>query len=161
VNATDLEKASERWPTFTAEAVRVGFRAVHALPMRVRNDTIGALNLFRNKAGALSEADLRAAQALADVATLSILQDRNHSDPQMLPKQLQQALNSRVMIEQAKGVIAEKSNVEMDEAFSLLRAYARAHQRRLNQVARDVTEGKLSASALGTVNRGAAKAADS
>ena len=161
VNATDLEEAGERWPTFTAEALRVGFRAVHALPMRVRNDTIGALNLFRNKAGALSEADLRAAQALADIATLSILQDRNQSDPQVLPKQLQQALNTRVIIEQAKGFLAERLNVEMDEAFSLLRAYAQDHQRRLNQIARDVTERKLSASALGTVDRGAGKASDS
>ena len=150
MNATDLEEAGERWPTFTAEALRVGFRAVHALPMRVRNDTIGALNLFRNKTGALSEADLRAAQALADVATLSILQDRNHSDPQLLPKQLQQALNTRVLIEQAKGFLAERLNVEMDEAFSLLRAYAQDNQRRMHQVARDVTERKLSANALGT-----------
>jgi GAF domain-containing protein len=161
VNATELEDARERWPTFTAEALRVGFRAVHALPMRVRSDTIGALNLFRTRPGALSEADLRAAQALADIATLSILQDRSQADPQLLPKQLQQALNNRVIIEQAKGVIAEKSNVEMDEAFSLLRAYARDHHRRLNQVARDVTEGKLSASALGTVDREAGETARS
>jgi hypothetical protein len=158
VNATDLEEAGERWPTFTAEALRVGFRAVHALPMRVRNDTIGALNLFRNRAGALSEADLRAAQALADIATISILQDRNQSDPQLLPKQLQQALNTRVIIEQAKGFLAERLNVEMDEAFSLLRAYARDHQRRLNQVARDLTERKLSPDAMGTADRGAGKA---
>lgn len=161
VNATDLEAAGERWPTFTAEALRVGFRAVHALPLRVRSDTIGALNLFRTRTGALSAADLRAAQALADIATLSILQDRTHSDPQLLPKQLQQALNTRVIIEQAKGVVAERSNVEMDEAFNLLRAYARDHQRRLNHVARDVTEGKLSARDLGTVNRGAGKATGS
>ena len=161
VNATDLEEASGRWPTFTAEALRVGFRAVHALPMRVRNDTIGALNLFRNTTGALSEADLRAAQAFADIATLSILQHRNHRDPQLVPKQLQQVLNTRVIIEQAKGVLAERSNIEMEEAFNLLRAYARGHQRRLNQVARDVTEGKLSASAIGTTNRGAGKAANS
>ena len=161
VNATDLEAAGERWPTFTAEALRVGFRAVHALPMRVRNDTIGALNLFRNNAGALSEADLRAAQALADIATISILQDRNHSDPQLLPKQLQQALNTRVIIEQAKGFIAQSSNVEMDEAYNLLRAYAHDHQRRLNQVARDVTEGKLSAGTIRAANQSAGKAADS
>jgi hypothetical protein len=155
VNATDLEKARERWPTFTAEALRVGFRAVHALPMRVRNDTIGALNLFRNSAGPLSEADLRAAQALADIATISILQDRNHGDPQLIPKQLQQALNTRVIIEQAKGFLAERCNVEMDEAFTLLRSYAQGHHRRLNQVARDVTEGKLPASAIEAANRGA------
>jgi hypothetical protein len=161
VNATDLEEARERWPTFTTEALRVGFRAVHALPMRIRNDTIGALNLFRNRVGALSAADLRAAQALADIATLSILQDRHQSDPQILPRQLQQALNTRVIIEQAKGVIAEKSKVEMDQAFSLLRTFARDHQRRLSQVARDVTEGKLSPSAIATADRGAGKAADS
>jgi len=160
VNATDLEEAGERWPTFTAEALRVGFRAVHALPMRVRNETIGALNLFRTETGALSEADLRAAQALADIATLSILQDRSYSDAQLLPKQLQRALNSRVIIEQVKGVLAERLDVEMDEAFRLLRAYAQDHDRRLNEVARDVAEGKLSAGAIGTANRGA-KTADS
>ena len=150
-SAADLEAAGERWPTFAAEAMRAGFRAVHALPLRVRRDTIGALNLFRNSVGTLSAADLRAARALADVATLSILQHRTPSDPQVLARQLQQALNIRVIIEQAKGVLAERLKVNMEEAFLLLRRYAREHQQRLNQVALDVTEGGLAASVLGSV----------
>jgi GAF domain-containing protein len=152
VNAVDLEAARERWPTFATEALRVGFRAVHALPMRVRSDTIGALNLFRTTPGTLTDADLRAAQALADIATLSILQHRNHSDSQLLPKQLQHALNIRVIIEQAKGILAERSNIDMEAAFTRLRRYARDHQLRLNQVAQDVTEGKLTAATIETDN---------
>lgn len=158
VGAPDLEEAGERWPAFAPEALRMGFRAVHALPMRVRSNTIGALNLFRNGAGTLSEADLRAARALADVATLSILQHRNHIDPQVLPRQLQQALNIRVVIEQAKGVLAERSKVGMEEAFTLLRRYARDHHLRLSNVAQDVTEGTLAASAI--ADRPAEKATD-
>jgi hypothetical protein len=153
VGAVDLEEAGGRWPTFAAEALRAGFRAVHALPLRVRSDTIGALNLFRNTAGTLSEVDLRAARALAHVATLSILQHRTHSDSELLGRQLQQALNTRVVIEQAKGVLAERSKVNMEEAFPLLRRYARAHNQRLNQVAQAITEGTLPATALGTPNR--------
>lgn len=108
----------------------------------------------------MSEVDLRAAQALADVATLSILQHRNHTDAELLPRQLQGALNIRVVIEQAKGVLAERSKVGLEEAFTLLRRYAREHQLRLNQVAQDVAEGKLAASAIGaigTANRPAGK----
>ncbi|HET9770320.1 MAG TPA: GAF and ANTAR domain-containing protein [Acidimicrobiia bacterium] len=153
VVAADLRQATERWPTFAAEALRTDFQAVHALPMRVRRDTIGALNLFRNTVGTLSEADLRAARALADVATLSILQHRSPGDAQGLARQLQQALNVRVVIEQAKGVLAERSKVNMEEAFLLLRRYARDQHQRLNQVALDVTEGTLQASALGTAPR--------
>jgi hypothetical protein len=150
--ATDLRDAGERWPLFAAEALRAGFRAVHALPMRVRSDTIGALNLFRTTVGTLSEADLRAARALADVSTLSILHHRGPSDPQLLARQLQHALNMRVVIEQAKGVLAERSKVNMEEAFLLLRRYARGHHQRLNQVALEVTERTLDAHALGTVS---------
>ena len=153
VVAADLRQATERWPTFAAEALRTDFQAVHALPMRVRRDTIGALNLFRNTVGTLSEADLRAARALADVATLSILQHRSPGDAQGLARQLQQALNVRVVIEQAKGVLAERSKVNMEEAFLLLRRYARDQHQRLNQVALDVTEGTLQASAFGTAPR--------
>jgi hypothetical protein len=128
-------------------------------PLRVRSDTIGALNLFRNTVGTLSEVDLRAARALAHVATLSILQHRTHSHPQLLGRQLQQALNIRIVIEQAKGVLAERSKVNMEEAFLLLRRYARDHNQRLNQVAQDVTEGELPATALGTPNSPASQPA--
>lgn len=148
VGVGDLEEAAERWPTFAAEAMDVGFRAVHALPMRVRNSTIGALNLFRTKVGSLSGPDLRAAQALADVATLSILQHRRHGDSEVLATQLQHALNTRVVIEHAKGVLAERTKIDMEEAFAVLRGYARSHNLRLNQVAQDVANGTLAADEL-------------
>jgi len=148
VGEPDLTTTGGRWPGFTAEAMEAGFRAVYAVPMRVRGNVIGALNLFRNHAGALPEADLRAAQALADVATLGILQHRIQSDSRSLSEQLHHALNSRVVIEQAKGMLAERSKVGVDEAFSVLRGYARRHRRHLSEVAREVTDGTLSADAL-------------
>ncbi|MGI8808779.1 MAG: GAF and ANTAR domain-containing protein [Acidimicrobiales bacterium] len=148
VGEADLEATAVRWPAFSVEALGAGFRAVYALPMRVRGEVVGALNLFRNQVGALPEADLRAAQALADVATLGILQHRIQSDSRSLSEQLQHALNSRVVIEQAKGMVAERSKIGMDEAFSVLRNYARHHNRHLSDVARDVTDGTLPADAL-------------
>ena len=121
----DVESAGALAPLFAAEALREGFLAVHALPMRIRSDTIGALNLFRTTVGTLSDADIRAARALADGSTLIILAHRGPSDPQLLARQIQQALKMRVVIEQAKGVLAERAKVNMEEAFLLLRPYAR------------------------------------
>lgn len=147
VTVGDLETTS-RWPTFTPEALRVGFRAVNAVPLRVRRQVVGALNLFRNGAGSLPDDDLRAAQALADVATVSILQHRLNQDQQLVTGQLQHALDSRIVIEQAKGVLAERTKVDVDEAFSLLRHYARSHNRQLSEVAREVIDGTLAATAI-------------
>ncbi|MCA1708785.1 MAG: GAF and ANTAR domain-containing protein, partial [Actinobacteria bacterium] len=153
VGEADLETASGRWPAFSKEALRAGFRAVYAVPMRLRGEVIGALNLFRNRAGALPEADLRAAQALADVATLGILQHRSQSESRSLTEQLQHALHSRIVVEQAKGILAERSRVGVDEAFSVLRRYARHHNRHLSEVAREVVGGTLHASALADPRR--------
>jgi GAF domain-containing protein len=153
VGEADLEKTRQRWPTFSAEALQAGFRAVHAVPMRLRGEVIGALNLFRNNVGPLPDADLRAAQALADVATLSILHNRLQGDSKMVTEQLQHALNSRIVIEQAKGVLAERAKVDMDEAFTLLRAYARGHNRHLSQVAHEVIDGTLAVGALTKASR--------
>src|SRR5208282_2149279 len=119
VQAADLAAAADRWPRFAPAARRAGFAAVQALPMRLREQVIGALNLFRAGPGALAPADIRVGQALADVATISM----RHSDT--LNEQLQAALNSRVIIEQAKGKLAERLGVDMDQAFSLLRGRAR------------------------------------
>lgn len=149
VTETDLETTS-RWPTFTAEALRVGFRAVNAVPLHLRGQVIGALNLFRTRTGPVPEADLRAAQALADVATLSILQHRLKNDQQLLTEQLEGALHSRIVIEQAKGMLAERAQVDIDEAFSLLRRYARSHNRHLSHVAREIVDGTLATTALTT-----------
>jgi GAF domain-containing protein len=105
----DLVAAHGRWPRFTPRALAAGFRSVHALPMHVRNDTIGALNLFRTREGTMDENDVNAAQSLADVASIAILQYGADIDLRALNDQLSSALNSRIVIEQAKGIIGERS----------------------------------------------------
>ena len=135
VNAPDLAD-SGRWPRFTALAAERGFRSVHAVPMRLRGLTIGALNLFAATPGALPPADLRVAQALADAATITILQDRDVTALQALAPRLQGALNGRAIIEQAKGVLAEVGSLDMGEAFTRLRDHARATDQPLTGLAR-------------------------
>lgn len=144
VRSEDLSEDIQRWPTFAPEAVRAGYNSAFALPMRLRDTTIGSLNLLRVDRGALAEADLVDAQALADVATIGLLQHRAADDSQLLTEQLQYALNSRVAIEQAKGVLAQHGNLTIDEAFSALRRYARNNNQRLSDVARAVAERVLS-----------------
>ena len=112
-----------------------GFDSVHALPLRLRGNTIGALNLFRAGTGRLSEADVTAGQALADIATITILQHHASLEAQVLNEQLTQALQSRIVIEQAKGVLAEAAHLDMGEAFERLRHHARSHNLRLTDVA--------------------------
>ena len=136
----DLGDAAGRWPKFAPKAVEAGFLSVHALPMRLRGQTIGALNLFRAHEGALREIDVVAAQALADVATIAILQHRATSDAQALNEQLTQALSTRIVIEQAKGALAQQQNTSPGEAFELLRHEARSSRRRLVDVAAEVLE---------------------
>jgi hypothetical protein len=114
---------------------------VHALPLRLRSETIGGLNLFGSTAGALSPHALRVGQALADVATIGILQERALRRQEVLAEQLQGALNSRVVIEQAKGMLAERGQIDLSQAFALLRAHARTSQQRLSDLARDVVNG--------------------
>ncbi|MEV4656533.1 GAF and ANTAR domain-containing protein [Micromonospora sp. NPDC049301] len=140
VSVVDLS-ATGRWPRFTAAAAEVGFAAVHALPMRLRSEVIGALNLFDSQPGALDEGRLRIGQALADVATIGLLQQRAIHRRDILTEQLQTALNSRVLIEQAKGVLAERLQVDVGEAFALLRSGARTHNRRLSDLAQAIVDG--------------------
>ena len=140
----DLETIDGRWPRFAAEALAAGYRSVHALPMRLRGTVIGALNLFHVDSGAMRPADIAAAQAFADIATIAILQHRAALEAQALNEQLNHALNSRIVIEQAKGMVAERESVDMDEAFFVLRSYARNHNLRLVDVATDVIAGRLS-----------------
>ncbi len=144
----ELEAVNRRWPRFGPRAVRAGFRSVQALPMRLRGQTIGALNLFRAHEGAMGEADLVAAQALADVATITILQHRAARDARVLNEQLSTALNSRIVIEQAKGVVAERSGVDMEASFARLRRHARNHNLRLTEVADAVSTKALPVSSL-------------
>jgi GAF domain-containing protein len=142
VTAADLTGPGQQWPRFAAAAVDYGFRTVEALPMRLRDQVIGALNLFRAAPGPFDPADLRLGQALADVATIGLLHERNVRRSETVAEQLQAALNSRVIIEQAKGKLAERLGMDMDRAFVLLRDYARNSNQRLTDVARNfVTSG--------------------
>jgi transcriptional regulator with GAF, ATPase, and Fis domain len=140
VTAADLAGPDQQWPQFAAAAAQAGFRAVEALPMRLRDQVIGALNLFRAGPGPLSPADLRIGQALADVATIGLLQERNVRRGETVAEQLQAALNSRVVIEQAKGKLAERLSIGMDEAFGRLRVNARNSNQRLTDVARNLVD---------------------
>ena len=141
---TDLDTAVERWPRFTAAlhertaADGRRFRSVHALPLRLRGQAVGGMNLFHTRPGPLPEADLQLGQALADIATIGILQERTIRNSEILTEQLQGALNSRVVIEQAKGVLAQCGNLSMDAAFDHLRRHARRHRLLLGDVARNV-----------------------
>ncbi len=137
VTATDLASPKQRWPRFAEAAAQAGFQTVEALPMRLRTQVIGALNLFRADPGPWDPAELRVGQALADVATIGLLHERNVRRSDTLAEQLQRALNSRVVIEQAKGKLAERLGMEMDQAFTLLRDYARNSNQRLTDVARN------------------------
>lgn len=132
-----------RWPRFGPNATAAGFRSVIALPLRLRNETIGVLNLFRAGSGPLDPADTMLGQALADVATIGILQERGSRRREVLARQLQEALTSRIVIEQAKGVLAERAGLHVDEAFTLLRSHARQHSEPLSDVARRVVAGDL------------------
>jgi GAF domain-containing protein len=136
------------WPRFVAHARQAGYRSVHALPLRLRSETIGVLNLFGRAPGALPPHALRVGQALADVATIGILQERALRRQEVLAEQLQAALNSRVIIEQAKGMLAERGRIDLEQAFTLLRSHARAHQQRLSDLARDVVNGATIPDAL-------------
>ena len=141
---TDLSSGDSRWPHFSPKALEAGFRSVDARPLRLRGTVIGALNLFRSEEGGLPDIDLLAAQALADVATIAILQHRVASEAKILNEQLDHALNSRILIEQAKGVLAERTKLDMDQAFAAMRSHARGHNRPLVSVAQDVIDGSIS-----------------
>ncbi|UZJ24191.1 GAF and ANTAR domain-containing protein [Rhodococcus antarcticus] len=148
VHVPDLSAASSPWPEFTPQALGRGFRSVHAVPLRLRTQVIGALGLFDPRIDALGTDDLRVAQALADVATIGVLHQRVITSTEALNEQLQTALNTRVVIEQAKGVLAERGGLDMGEAFTRLRGYARRHQSRLSDVARGVIDGSLDSRAV-------------
>lgn len=140
VNA-DLSTAMDRWPRFAAAARAAGFASVQALPLRLRTQTVGALNMFHTEPAQSSATDVDLAQAFADVATIGLLQARAISRETLLAEQLQGALNSRIIIEQAKGVVAERLGIDPQAAFPLLRDHARAHQLLLSDYARAVVDG--------------------
>ena len=139
----DLAAANGRWPSFAGVALNAGFRSAGAVPMRLRSQVIGALNLFRSEPGALSQGDVIVAQALADVATIALLQHRTAVAAEVVNDQLTGALNSRIVIEQAKGIMSERHRLDMEQAFSRLRSHARNTNRRLGDVALEVVDGTL------------------
>lgn len=143
VRSDRLADDTDRWPRFAPAALEIGFRSVYAIPLRLRHHRIGALNLFGHQEHALSIDDQALAQAMADVATIGILHERFLREQHDLADQLQGALTSRITIEQAKGVIAEQRGLDVDEAFMVLRGFARSHGRRLADVAGDVVHRRL------------------
>jgi transcriptional regulator with GAF, ATPase, and Fis domain len=144
----DLGSGPVHWPRFSLEAIAAGFHSVQALPMRLRGTVIGALNLFDAKPGEMPPSDVAAAQALADIATIAVLQQGAAVEAQRINEQLNHALNSRVVIEQAKGVVAERQQLDMEQAFARLRTHARSHNLRLVDVAAGVIDGTIQATDL-------------
>ncbi len=148
VSAPDLAEEVDRWPHFAPAALDAGFLSVHAVPMRLHGRALGALGLFGTAAGSLGSDDLSLGQALADVASVALVQDRTTADQSSLNEQLQTALTSRIVLEQAKGVLAQQGSIEMDEAFAVMRRFARNHNLRLTAVAEAVVARRLPAQQL-------------
>ncbi|MBC7595312.1 MAG: GAF and ANTAR domain-containing protein [Kineosporiaceae bacterium] len=143
VTVGDIEATGDRWLAFRQEAMRQGFKSVHATPMRLRGQILGALNMFSIHTGELGAPDIAVAQALADIATIGILQERSIRESSLVAAQLQHALNSRILIEQAKGVVSESGGMTMDEAFATMRKYSRDNNLSLTKVATAVIERRL------------------
>jgi GAF domain-containing protein len=146
VLVASLDKEAERWPQFAKAALNAGFRSVHAVPMRLRDNVLGTLGLFGTAAGVLNDADLRLAQALADVASVALIQGRIAEDQETVNQQLQTALNSRIVLEQAKGILAQLGDVDMNGAFAHLRRYSRDHNWRLSDLAAALVAREMPAS---------------
>lgn len=144
----DAAEARRRWPRFTESTFDAGYQSSHALPLRLNRRTIGVVNLFCKERASLSLEDLALGQALADVATICLLQERAVRQKELLAEQLQTALNTRILIEQAKGSLAEREQVSVDAAFDLMRSYGRRHQQPLRKVAAGVIDGSIVSSRL-------------
>ncbi len=143
-----LGDPESRWPRFEPVALEAGFRSVHAVPMRLRGDVIGALNLFGTSRADLDEADIVAGQALADVATIAVLSHQAALETQLVNSRLSHALDSRIVIEQAKGVLAERTGLSMEDSFATMRTHARNHNTKLVDIAQSVVDGTLGVSDL-------------
>jgi hypothetical protein len=143
-----IDAAQTRWPSFGPRARDAGFQMLHALPMRLRGRLLGAVNIFDTRVREMTAQEANMAQAFSDVATIGILQQRSVRDQAVLSNQLSNALQTRVVIEQAKGIVGEALHVGMDEAFNLMRGYARRNNLRLTAAARSVVAGSLPAAIL-------------
>ena len=139
----DLTRAATTgaWPHFAEQARATGYMTTHAIPLRLRNRVVGALNLFQTTAHRLRDDDIALAQALADVATIAILQQRTLEQSHVENSQLENALTSRILIEQVKGFLAERWNTSVDDAFAAFRSYARARHLRLSDLAAQIVSG--------------------
>lgn len=144
VVAPDLAAEEQRWPQFSRAARQVGFASVHALPMRLRETVLGTLGLFGDRVGRLDERDLALAQSLVHVASVALINERSAADSATVNSQLQHALSSRIVLEQAKGVLAHTGGLEMDQAFEVLRRYARDHSVKLGEIATQLVSRELS-----------------
>jgi transcriptional regulator with GAF, ATPase, and Fis domain len=144
VSVADLSNEDERWPQFVPVARQAGFASVHAIPMRVREHVLGTLGLFGVNVGALNDDDLELGQALAHVASVVVVAGSAITDGKLVVEQLQNALDSRVVIEQAKGILAQQSRLDMDDAYTQLRRYARDHNELLTMVAKRLVSRELS-----------------
>ncbi|ONI76499.1 transcriptional regulator [Kribbella sp. ALI-6-A] len=144
----DLSEVEQRWPRFRDATITAGYRSTHAIPLRLRGQVIGVLNLFCVERSTLSEADVALGQALCDIATVGLLQERTVRRAEVLAEQLQSALNSRILLEQAKGVLSERAGISVDEAFVLMRRHARRNRQQLRLVAGGIIDGAIPASEL-------------
>ncbi len=149
-----LSSADERWPRFAPKARQSGFQTVHAVPLRLRTEVIGAMNVFDTNLRDMTQSEANLLRAFADAATIGILQERTVKQQSDLSVQLQGALNSRIAIEQAKGIVTERLKVDMDTAFAMIRNHARAHSVLLSRVADALVLGTLSAADLGSPSQG-------
>jgi GAF domain-containing protein len=148
VSVPNIAASGGRWPDFEGSALGQGFQSVHATPMKLRGEVIGTLNLFNVAPGAFTPRDAAVVQALADVATIGILQQRIATESHIVAEQLQRALDSRVLIEQAKGAMSQALGLTMDEAFGAIRNYARNHNMTMHAVATAITAHSLTAEVL-------------
>jgi transcriptional regulator with GAF, ATPase, and Fis domain len=139
----DLAASRGRWPVFTEAALGSGFAYSHALPLRLRRQVVGALNLFTVERTQLTDDHLAVAQGMADIATIGLLHERALRDQVVLAEQLQTALHSRIVIEQAKGVLSARAAISVGEAFTRMRTHARRTGKQLTTVAEAVVIGAL------------------
>jgi transcriptional regulator with GAF, ATPase, and Fis domain len=143
ISVIDLSTVADQWPDFVAVTRDAGFAATHVLPLRLRADILGALTLFLHRPGTLDGRTTSVAQAMADIATISIVRERSVRQQARLAAQLQHALSSRVVIEQAKGMISERLGLRVEDAFAALRTFSRSNNRALSGTAAEIVDGSL------------------
>lgn len=153
VSVPDIQRTDGKWPEFQKAAMQNGFFSAHATPLKLRGQVIGTMNLFAAKRGALTERDIAVAQALSDVATIGILQERVVREGNILAEQLHRALDSRILVEQAKGIVSHTLSLTMDEAFAVIRAHARNSNLTIRVVAAGISDRSISIESISAFER--------